>query len=58
MKLHAKNDIYMLTDSCYWHEHDVDKKGRAVHEIEVVNLRSGGLKNLKSGTHIRIIQEK
>lgn len=56
MKLHKKDDTYILTDSCYWHDHEQDKHGRAVHETEVVNLRTGGVKNLKCGTHIKIIQ--
>ena len=57
VKMHRKNDIYIVTDSCYWHHNDLDKHGRATHEIELVNLRTGGVKNIKSGSHVKIVKE-
>ena len=47
---------YIVTDSCFYYE----KKGeqRVPHTIEVVNLETGSVKKLKSGSIIRIIKQK
>ena len=58
VKLHRKNDTYIVTDSCYWHDHEKDEEGRSTHEIEVVNIRTGGIRNIKSGSHIKIVKDR
>ena len=57
MKQHRKNDTYIVTDSCYWHDHAKDEKGRACHEVELCNERTGAMKCIKSGSRIKIISQ-
>lgn len=47
---------YILTDSCFFYE----KKGerRVPHTIEVVDLYTGSVKQLKSGTVIKVVKER
>ena len=47
---------YILTDSCFYYE---DKgKSRVPHWIEVVDMNTGEVKRLKSGSVISIVREK
>jgi hypothetical protein len=46
---------YILTDSCYWYG---KKKGRSPHFIEIVCLKTGTVKQLKSGSVITIVKEE
>lgn len=46
---------YILTDSCFYFE---SKKKRNPHTIEVVDMETGGVKKLRSGSIIRIVREK
>lgn len=46
---------YLLTDSCFYYER---KAKRSPHVIEVVDMDTGSVKKLKSGSVIRIIKEK
>ena len=43
---------YLLTDSCYFY----GKKKRCPHWIEVVDLQTGAVKYLKSGSVIQIVK--
>ncbi len=45
---------YLLTDSCYFY----GKKKRCPHYVEVVDLETGAVKRLKSGSIVRILKEK
>ena len=46
---------YILTDSCFFYE---SKKKRSPHSVEIVDLKTGSVKKLKSGSVIQIIKEK
>ncbi len=48
---------YILTDSCFFYE-SKKKRGRSPHVIEVVDMETGNVKKLKSGSVIRIVREK
>jgi transketolase C-terminal domain/subunit len=47
---------YILTNSCFYYER-IGRK-RVPHWIEVVDLKTGNVKKLKSGSIIRIVREK
>jgi len=46
---------YILTDSCFFYENKVNK--RNPHCIEIVCLKTGTVKKLKSGSIIEIVKE-
>lgn len=46
---------YILTDSCFYYE---SKKKRSPHTVEVVDLKTGNVKKLKSGSIIMVVREK
>ena len=47
---------YLLTDSCfYWGN---SKKKRNKHWIEVVDLKTGTVKHIKSGSIIQVVKER
>lgn len=48
---------YILTDSCFFYE-GKSKKKRSPHVIELVDVKNGSVKRLKSGSIIRIVREK
>ena len=45
---------YIITDSCFYYD---NKKKRSSHSIEVVDLKTGAVKAIKSGTIIQVIKE-
>ena len=49
-----KRAKYILTDSCYWWAYA--KKTRSRHWIEIVNIKTGNVKKLRSGSIISIIK--
>ena len=48
---------YMVTDSCFFYE-GKKKRGRSPHVIELVDIKTGSVKKLKSGSVITIIRER
>ena len=56
-----KDTDYLVTDSCFWdthppedyNEHDED---RAPHSVQLVDVNSGTIVNLPSGSIIRIVE--
>lgn len=61
--VHAMNKKrYLITDSCHWFENP--KKGynpnpkRTPHSIEVVDLDTGTIVELRSGSIIQIVKNK
>lgn len=46
---------YILTDSCFFHD---NKKNRSKHWIEVVDLETGQVIHLKSGSVIQVVKKK
>ena len=50
-----KNKKYLLTDSCFFWD---NKEKRNKHWIEVVDLETGEVKELKSGSVIQIVKER
>ena len=44
---------YILTDSCYWHG---SKNKRSPHFIEVVDLKTGQVIHIESGSVIEVIR--
>lgn len=53
----ARKKKYILTDSCFYYE-PKKKRGRSPHTIEVVDLKTGNVRKLKSGSIIKIVREK
>lgn len=46
---------YIITDNCYWYK---NKKKRSPHFVEILDLETGSIKQLKSGSIIQVIKEK
>ena len=46
---------YILTDSCFFHN---NKKSRSKHWIELVDIETGEVLNLKSGSIVQIVKRK
>lgn len=58
-----KDKEYLVTDSCFWEEtpheeyNPYDKK-RAPHSIELVDVQTGSIVQLNSGSIIKIIKAR
>lgn len=48
---------YIVTDSCFFYE-PKKKRGRSPHVIELVDVETGNVKKLKSGSVIKIVRER
>lgn len=57
---------YLLTDSCYWNnltdeqkqEYNPYDKSRTPHGVQLVDIETGTIVNLKSGSVIQIVEAK
>lgn len=49
-----RNKVYILTDSCMW-EAQKQNGGRAPHAVEVVDVKTGQVRYIKSGSHIKFV---
>jgi len=53
-KKKEKKQVFLLTDGCMWEKNKVEGTNRA-HAIEVVNIKTGQVRYIKSGARIQII---
>jgi hypothetical protein len=50
-----KRKKYILTNNCYWY--DRSKTARSPHYIEVCDLETGEITELKNGTIIEVVKK-
>ena len=47
---------FMVTDSCMWEAGRTNENGRADHMIEVVDVETGQVRYIKTGSIIRFVE--